>query len=225
MKRLHIHREGRNLIFGLALLLFVINVPIFLYFPHWIFAITLILAATLLVFVTYFFRNPVRVLEVDDPDFLIAPADGKVVVVEPTMENDYFHEERLQVSIFMSPFNVHANWYPIEGTILVSEHQKGRHKGAWLPKSSTENERSLVVIETPDKVRIAIRQVAGAMARRIVTYAKPGKQSHRNTHLGFIKLGSRVDMYLPLNTEMFVAVGDSVRGNETIIGRLSEDEK
>lgn len=213
------------MIFGLALLLFVINVPIFLYFPHWIFAITLILAATLLVFVTYFFRNPVRVLEVDDPDFLIAPADGKVVVVEPTMENDYFHEERLQVSIFMSPFNVHANWYPIEGTILVSEHQKGRHKGAWLPKSSTENERSLVVIETPDKVRIAIRQVAGAMARRIVTYAKPGKQSHRNTHLGFIKLGSRVDMYLPLNTEMFVAVGDSVRGNETIIGRLSEDEK
>ncbi len=225
MKRLHIHREGRNLIFGLVLLLFVINVPIFLYFPHWIFAITLILTAMLLVFVTYFFRNPVRVLEVDDPDFLIAPADGKVVVVEPTMENEYFHEERLQVSIFMSPFNVHANWYPIEGTILVSEHQKGRHKGAWLPKSSTENERSLVVIETPDKVRIAVRQIAGAMARRIVTYAKPGKQSHRNTHLGFIKLGSRVDMYLPLDTEMFVAVGDTVRGNETIIGRLAENDK
>jgi len=224
MKRLHIHREGRNLIFGLVLLLFVINVPIFLYFPHWIFAITLILTAMLLVFVTYFFRNPIRVLEVDDPDFLIAPADGKVVVVEPTMENEYFHEERLQVSIFMSPFNVHANWYPIEGTILVSEHQKGRHKGAWLPKSSTENERSLVVIETPDKVRIAVRQVAGAMARRIVTYAKAGKQSHRNTHLGFIKLGSRVDMYLPLDTEMFVAVGDTVRGNETIIGRLPEKD-
>jgi len=212
------------LIFGLVLLLFVINVPIFLYFPHWIFAITLILTAMLLVFVTYFFRNPIRVLEVDDPDFLIAPADGKVVVVEPTMENEYFHEERLQVSIFMSPFNVHANWYPIEGTILVSEHQKGRHKGAWLPKSSTENERSLVVIETPDKVRIAVRQVAGAMARRIVTYAKAGKQSHRNTHLGFIKLGSRVDMYLPLDTEMFVAVGDTVRGNETIIGRLPEKD-
>ncbi len=212
------------MIFGLVLLLFVINVPIFLYFPHWIFAITLILTAMLLVFVTYFFRNPIRVLEVDDPDFLIAPADGKVVVVEPTMENEYFHEERLQVSIFMSPFNVHANWYPIEGTILVSEHQKGRHKGAWLPKSSTENERSLVVIETPDKVRIAVRQVAGAMARRIVTYAKAGKQSHRNTHLGFIKLGSRVDMYLPLDTEMFVAVGDTVRGNETIIGRLPEKD-
>ncbi len=225
MKRLHIHREGRNIIIGLVLVLFIINIPIYLFFPHWIFAITLILTAMLLVFVTYFFRNPVRVLEVDDPDFLIAPADGKVVVVEPTTENEYFHEERLQVSIFMSPFNVHANWYPIEGKIIVSEHQKGRHKGAWLPKSSTENERSLVVIETPRKVQIAVRQIAGAMARRIVTYAKVGKQSHRNTHLGFIKLGSRVDMYLPLNTEMFVAVGDTVRGNETIIGRLAENEK
>lgn len=225
MKRLHIHREGRNIIIGLVFVLFIINIPIYLFFPHWIFAITLILTAMLLVFVTYFFRNPVRVLEVDDPDFLIAPADGKVVVVEPTMENEYFHEERLQVSIFMSPFNVHANWYPIEGKIIVSEHQKGRHKGAWLPKSSTENERSLVVIETTRKVQIAVRQIAGAMARRIVTYAKVGKQSHRNTHLGFIKLGSRVDMYLPLNTEMFVAVGDTVRGNETIIGRLAENEK
>ena len=223
IKRVKIHREGRNTIIGLTLVLFVVNIIAFMYTALWLFAILLLLSAILLVFVTYFFRNPVRVLELDDPNFLVAPADGRVVVVEPTMENEYFHEERLQVSIFMSPFNVHANWYPIEGTILVSEHQKGRHQGAWLPKSSTENERSLVVIETPSKVQIAVRQIAGAMARRIVTYAKVGKQSHRNTHLGFIKLGSRVDMYLPLNTEMFVAVGDLVRGNETIIGRLAEE--
>ena len=220
MKRLRVHREGRNIIIGLVFLLFAINVPIFLYVPHWAFAITLVLTAMLLVFVTYFFRNPVRVLEVDDPKFLIAPADGRVVVIEPTMENEYFHDERLQVSIFMSPFNVHANWYPIEGDILVSEHQKGRHKGAWLPKSSIENERSLVVIETPSKIQIAVRQIAGAMARRIVTYAKPGNKSLRNHHLGFIKLGSRVDLYLPLDTEMFVEVGERVRGNETILGRL-----
>ena len=221
-KRVRIHKEGRNIIIGLTLLIFVVNTGVYFFVPHWMVAITLLLTAMLLVFVTYFFRNPVRVLEVDDPNFIIAPADGHVVVVEPTMENEYFHDKRLQVSIFMSPFNVHANWYPIEGEILVSEHQKGRHKGAWLPKSSTENERSLVVIETPDKVRIAVRQIAGAMARRIVTYAKVGKQSHRNTHLGFIKLGSRVDMYLPLNTEMFVEVGELVRGNETIIGRLQD---
>ena len=224
MKKPRIHREGRNIIIGLVLILFAINIPVFIYWPHWVFAVTLFLTATLLVFVTYFFRNPIRVLEVDDPNFLIAPADGRVVVIEPTQENEYFHEQKLQVSIFMSPFNVHANWYPIEGNILVSQHQKGRHKGAWLPKSSTENERSLVVIETPNKVQIAVRQIAGAMARRIVTYAKVGNKSQRNHHMGFIKFGSRVDMYLPLNTEMFVEVGDSVRGNETIMGRLADAE-
>lgn len=216
-----IHREGRNIIVALTFLIFAINVPLYLLVAHWVFAIVVLLSATLLVFVTYFFRNPVRVLEVDDPNFLIAPADGRVVVIEPTEENEYFHEKRLQVSIFMSPLNVHANWYPIEGTILVSEHQKGRHQGAWLPKSSTENERSLVVIETPEKIQIAIRQIAGAMARRIVTYAKAGKKSHRNEHLGFIKFGSRVDMYLPLDTDIFVSVGEHVRGNETIIGRIN----
>ena len=222
MKKNHrIHREGRNNIVGLTFLIFAINVPIYMYVSHWVFAIVLLLSAALLVFVTYFFRNPVRILEVDDPNFLISPADGRIVVVEPTMENEYFHEERLQVSIFMSPFNVHANWYPIEGTILVSEHQKGSHKGAWLPKSSTENERSLVVIETPSKAQLAVRQIAGAMARRIVTYAKAGKHSHRNEHLGFIKFGSRVDMYLPLDTDIFVVVGEHVKGNETIIGRLN----
>ena len=220
-RKLRIHREGRNIIVGLTFLIFAINVPIYMYVAHWVFAIILLLSAALLVFVTYFFRNPVRILEVDDPNFLISPADGRVVVVEPTMENEYFHEKRLQVSIFMSPFNVHANWYPIEGTILVSEHQKGSHKGAWLPKSSTENERSLVVIETPSKAQLAVRQIAGAMARRIVTYAKAGKHSHRNEHLGFIKFGSRVDMYLPLDTDIFVTVGEHVKGNETIIGRLN----
>ena len=216
-----IHREGRNIIVGLTFLIFAINVPMYMFMSHWTFAITLLLSATLLVFVTYFFRNPVRILEVDDPNFLVSPADGRIVVVEPTEENEYFHEKRMQVSIFMSPFNVHANWYPIEGTVLVSEHQNGSHKGAWLPKSSTENERSLVVIETPNKVQIAVRQIAGAMARRIVTYAKAGKSSHRNEHLGFIKFGSRVDMYLPLDTDIFVAVGEHVKGNETIIGRLN----
>ena len=219
--RTPIHREGRNIIIGLTLLLFAVNVLVYLKEPHWIFAITLLLAAILLAFVTYFFRNPVRVLEVNDPKFLIAPADGRVVVIEKTMENEVFHKEMLQVSIFMSPFNVHANWYPIEGKILVSEHQKGRHCGAWLPKASTENERSLVIIETDTQQQLIVRQVAGAMARRVVTYAKPGNRAQRNQHLGFIKFGSRVDMYLPVDTEMFVEVGESVRGNETILGRLN----
>ena len=218
-RRIRIHREGRGLIATLTLLIFVVNVPLFMYMPNWVGAITLLLSAVLLVFVTYFFRNPTRVVEVGDDNLLVCPADGRVVVVEPTMENEYFHDKRLQVSIFMSPFNVHANWYPVEGTVLVSEHQDGRHQGAWLPKSSTENERSLVVIETPSKVQLAVRQIAGAMARRIVTYAKAGHQAQRNEHMGFIKFGSRVDLYLPLDTEIFVTVGEAVTGNETIIGR------
>jgi phosphatidylserine decarboxylase len=221
-KRHHrIHREGRGIIACLTFLIFAINLPIYLYTPNWILAITILLSAALLVFVTYFFRNPMRMLEVQDSNLLIAPADGRIVVVEPTMENEYFHEKRLQVSIFMSPFNVHANWYPIEGSVIVSEHQDGSHKGAWLPKSSTENERSLVVIETPNKVQLAVRQIAGAMARRIVTYAKAGGKAHRNEHFGFIKFGSRVDLYLPLDTDIFVKVGEQVKGNETIIGRIN----
>lgn len=221
-KRHHrIHREGRGIIVTLTFLIFAINVPIYLYMSNWIFAITLLLSAALLVFVTYFFRNPRRILEVSDSNLLIAPADGRVVVIEPTTENEYFHDKRLQVSIFMSPFNVHANWYPIEGTVLVSEHQDGSHKGAWLPKSSTENERSLVVIETPNKVQLAVRQIAGAMARRIVTYAKAGSKAHRNEHFGFIKFGSRVDLYLPLDTDIFVQVGEQVKGNDTVIGRIN----
>lgn len=220
LPRIHIHREGRNIIVGLILIIFILNIGIYFFFPHWILAITSVLCAMLLVFVTYFFRNPVRVLDVDDPDFIIAPADGVVVVAEPTFEEDYLHTECLQVSIFMSPFNVHANWYPIEGEILLSEHQKGRHMGAWLPKSSRENERSLVVLKTPSEHIVVVRQIAGAMARRVVTYAQVGKRSHRNEHLGFIKFGSRVDMYLPLGTQMFVAIGEAVRGNDTIVAKL-----
>lgn len=225
-KRHHrIHREGRKIILTVTFLIFAINVLVYLWISQsqmqWILAISVLLSAALLVFVTYFFRNPVRILEVQDPNFLIAPADGRVVVVEPTMENEYFHEKRLQVSIFMSPLNVHANWYPIEGTVIASEHQDGSHKGAWLPKSSTENERSLVVIETHNKALIAVRQIAGAMARRIVTYSKVGSKAHRNEHFGFIKFGSRVDLYLPLDTEIFVTVGEHVKGNETILGRIN----
>ena len=219
-KRTRLHREGRKMLLVVTLVVFILNLVAYFYWPHWIFATLLGLSAVALVFVVYFFRDPVRILTIDDPNYLVAPADGKVVVIEPVMENEYFHEQRLQVSIFMSPFNVHANWYPCEGTILVNEHQAGNHKAAWLPKSSTENERSLVVIETKSKAVIAVRQIAGAMARRIVTYARAGKECHRNSHLGFIKLGSRVDLYLPLNTEMFVEMGDNVRGNQTIIAKL-----
>jgi phosphatidylserine decarboxylase len=191
-------------------------------FPYPAMAITTILSALIMVFFTFFFRNPTRVVEIDDPGLVIAPADGTIVVVEPVEEYEYFGDKRMQVSIFMSVFNVHANWYPVAGKVIKTKHHNGRHMAAYLPKSSHENERSTVVIETPAKTQILVRQVAGALARRIVTYAHAGKECHLNEHLGFIKFGSRVDMFLPMDTEIFVTVGEKTTGNETIIARLNE---
>lgn len=223
--RTRIHREGRATISSLSLLLIAFCALGFWLNSPWIFAVIMVLVVFLLCFSLYFFRFPHREMEVIEENCIVAPADGKIVVIEPTDDTEIFHEKRLQVSIFMSPLNVHAQWYPIVGTVLRSEHQKGRHLQAWLPKSSTENERSLIVIETESKIQIALRQIAGAMARRIVTYAKPGDQAKLNKVLGFIKFGSRVDLYLPLDTEMYVKVGESVTGNETILGRLSDVPK
>ena len=140
-------------------------------------------------------------------EVVVAPADGKIVVVEEVEENEYFHDRRIMVSIFMSLVNVHANWYPVDGTVKKVWHQNGKFMKAWLPKASTDNERSTVVIETPEGVEIMARQIAGAMARRIVTYAEPGEECYIDEHMGFIKFGSRVDVFLPLGTEVFVKLG------------------
>lgn len=221
-KRIRIHKEGYMILFSLLFILFVLNLFIYLRFPSFAIAVTTSLSAAILMFFVYFFRNPRRIVEIDDTGLVIAPADGKVVVVEPTDELEYFGDRRLQVSIFMSVFSVHANWYPIKGKVLKSVHHNGRHMAAYLPKSSHENERSTVVIESEGGNKILLRQIAGALARRIVTYARPGKACHLNEHLGFIKFGSRVDLYFPLDTEVYVKVGDKTTGNETIIARLNE---
>ena len=151
---------------------------------------------------------------------IVAPADGTIVVIEPTVEDEYLNEKRMQVSIFMSVFNVHANWFPTNGKIVYYTHNDGRFMSANLPKSSTENERSTVVIETPNNKRILVRQIAGALARRIVTYAKTGQTCSVNEQLGFIKFGSRVDMYLPMDSEILVNMRQHVVGNKTIIAKL-----
>ena len=223
MKYIRIHKEGRLILGTLALLLLLLNLYIYTHFMGIVPIINIIISALLLFFFAYFFRNPPRKVYIDDPSLVVAPADGTIVVVEPTDELEYFGDKRIQVSIFMSVFNVHANWYPIKGTVVKSIHHSGRHMAAFLPKSSTENERSTVVLESEAGTQILVRQIAGALARRIVTYAHAGKKSHLNEHLGFIKFGSRVDLYFPLGTEIFVQVGESMTGNETIIARLSED--
>jgi len=222
MRYIKIHKEGRLIIGSLILLLLLLNLYIYTKFPLGALVVNIVISAFLLFFFLYFFRNPPRKVIIDDHSLVVAPADGTIVVVEPVDELEYFGEKRIQVSIFMSVFNVHANWYPVKGTVIKSVHHSGRHMAAFLPKSSTENERSTVVIETADKTQILVRQIAGALARRIVTYAHAGKKCHLNEHLGFIKFGSRVDLYFPMDTEIFVQVGDSTTGNETIIARLNE---
>lgn len=222
MRYIRIHKEGRMILGSLLLVLLLLNLFIYIKFKLIVLAINIIISAFLLFFFAYFFRNPRRRVVIDDLSLVVAPADGTVVVVEPVEENEYFQDKRIQVSIFMSVFNVHANWVPVKGTVLKSVHHNGRHMAAFLPKSSSENERSTVVIETELKTRLLVRQIAGALARRIVTYAHAGKECHINEHLGFIKFGSRVDMFFPLDTEIFVQVGETTVGNETIIARLNE---
>ena len=222
MKYVKIHKEGKLIIAITLTLLFLLNMWVYMKFPNIILAITQTLSALLLLFFVFFFRNPRRVVEIDDPSLIIAPADGNIVVIEPTEEMEYFGDKRIQVSIFMSLFNVHANWYPVAGKVIKTAHHSGRHMAAYLPKASSENERSTIIIETPGKTQILVRQIAGALARRIVTYAHAGKSCHLNEHIGFIKFGSRVDMFLPLDAEIFVTIGESTTGNETIIARLNE---
>jgi len=167
-----------------------------------------------------FFRCPIRMFQGPTNGTVVAPADGHIVVIEEVEENEYFHDKRLMVSIFMSLTNVHANWIPCEGKIVEVGHQNGNFMKAYLPKASTENERSMVVIKTPYGHEVMARQIAGAMARRIVTYPKVGDECYIDDHMGFIKFGSRVDVYLPLGTEVMVKMGQATVGDETIIARL-----
>lgn len=151
---------------------------------------------------------------------VVASADGKVVALEEVYEGEYLKQNVIQLSVFMSILNVHANWFPVDGEVIYATHHRGRFMAAYLPKSSTENERSTVVIRTSGGRLVLMRQIAGAMARRIVTYARPGDEASIEDHMGFIKFGSRVDIFLPLDTEIFVKIGDTTIGGVTTIGRL-----
>lgn len=184
------------------------------------FDICFIVSAVLYAILLNFFQCPIRTFEGETEGVVVAPADGRVVVVEETVENEYFHDRRVMVSIFMSLFNVHANWIPVDGAVKYVKHHDGNFHKAWLPKASEENERSTVVIETPDGIEILVRQVAGAMARRIVTYPSVGEECYIDEHMGFIKFGSRVDLYLPLGTDVLVKLDQKTVGNETIIAML-----
>ena len=221
LKKIRIHREGTNELFisavaicGIAYALwYYLSTPI----PFWIFI--LIFGAAWLMALN-FYRCPIRYFNGDTDKLVVAPADGKIVVIEEAEENEYFHDKRLMISIFMSPLNVHANWFPVDGKVKFVHHQDGNYHKAWLPKASEENEHADVMLETDDGVEVLVRQIAGAVARRIVTYAKDGEDCYIDEHLGFIKFGSRVDVFLPVGTEVCVKMGQSTTGDQTIIARL-----
>lgn len=214
------HKEGQKII----LVTLVIVVASFLLLDNlvsipWLLKLLQITLLVLLILVLQFFRNPKRHTKQNDEQ-VISPVDGKVVVIEEVFEKEYFNEKRLQVSVFMSPINVHVTRYPISGKVLFSKYHPGKYLVAWHPKASEENERTTIVVENPTYGKVLYRQIAGALAKRIVNYAKENDNAVQGADAGFIKFGSRVDLFLPLDTKIKVELNQKVRGGESIIAEL-----
>jgi len=223
LKKIRLHREGTNTLLYGAIAIVLVALILWYCFetkiPFWSFVVVF---GVVYGIVVNFFRCPIRYYPDEDTEKLVvAPADGRIVVIEEVEENKYFHDKRLMISIFMSLWNVHANWFPVDGKVKLVHHQNGNYHKAWLPKASEENEHADVLITTPEGTDILCRQIAGAVARRIVTYAKEGEDCYIDEHLGFIKFGSRVDVYLPLDSEVCVKMGQSTTGDQTVIAKLN----
>lgn len=215
------HKEGYTTLALTILFIFVVNALVHFFFSEnvvltWV---VYVISFILFVAVVQFFRNPKREIEIGERKIL-CPADGKVVVIEETLEKEYFQERRIQVSIFMSPTNVHSNRSPITGVVKFFKYHPGKYLMAWNPKSSTLNERTTIVVENKQGVKVLFRQIAGALARRIVWYVKEGKEVKQGEEFGFIKFGSRVDVFLPIGTLVEVKLGQKVKGGVTVIGEF-----
>ncbi len=216
-----IHKEGYLSILLVFLFVLALNMITVYTFGINIYTVSLIIVSLIFwAFIIRFFRHPVRVVDTPNEKYIYAPADGKVVVIEKTVEKEYFNDTKIQVSIFMSPFDIHINWFPIKGIIKYFKYHKGRHLVAWHPKSSEDNERTSVVIKTNNGIEILMRQIAGAVARRIVYYTKLNDEVEQGQELGFIKFGSRVDLFLPLDSEIIVGLNDKTVGTKTLIAKL-----
>ena len=215
-----IHREGYKIILVTLLLLAGLNLMVqyFVGDQHIVYKLVLSLSLIFFILIVQFFRNPFRNTIINE-NHVIAPADGKVVVIEEVEENEYFKDKRRQVSIFMSPVNVHVNRNPIAGVVKYAKYHPGKYLVAWHPKSSTENERTTVVIAN-SKAEVLFRQVAGALAKRIVYYVKEGELVKQGAEMGFIKFGSRIDLYLPLSAKIDVQLQQKTRGGETVVATL-----
>lgn len=216
-----IHREGRTLLFVLLLVLFALNWGIVYFFPNNSLVQNIVIAASIIFYllILQFFRIPIFPVQKNEKHVL-APADGKVVAIEETEETEYLLGRRKQISIFMSPVNVHVNRMPVSGTISFFTYHPGKYLVAWHPKSSTENERTTVVVKRKDGVEILFRQIAGAVARRIKCYVKQNQFLEQGDEFGFIKFGSRVDIFLPLNAKIMVTIGDVTKGGKTVLAEV-----
>ena len=211
-----IHREGTSVLVPLFVVLAALNVPVWLFIRPVVIPILLSAFALIVyMFVFNFFRCPKRHYHGERKNHVVSSVDGRVVAVEKVFESEWLHSEAIMVSVFMSPLNVHANWFPVDGQVDYVAHHPGRFLSAYLPKASTDNERSTIGITMNNGRRIVVRQIAGAMARRIVTYALPGEEADIDDHLGFIKFGSRVDIYLPTDAQVLLKIGEATTGGVT----------
>ena len=218
-----IHKEGSTSIALTVLVIFVLNAVVQFYFPsaHVVKWFIYILSGALFLIILQFFRSPKIRIDLDEK-VVLCPADGKVVVIEETEESEFLKDKRIQISVFMSPINVHVNRNPIGGVVSYFKYHKGKYLVAWHPKSSTENERTTIAVQNKNGVTVLFRQIAGALARRIVWYVKEGDQVEQGSQFGFIKFGSRVDVFLPLGTKINVEIGEVVKGGRTVLAELAE---
>jgi len=217
-----IHKEGYTTIIVVLFVLLLINTAIYFKIEKAVVFKYIFAGASVIfwIFMIAFFRVPKREVEIN-PQNILAPADGEIVVIEETVENEYFKDRRIQVSTFMSPLNIHVNWSPVKGTVQYTKYHKGKYLVAWHPKSSTLNERSTIVLKTENGQEILVRQIAGAMARRIVTYPKKNENYNQAQQIGFIKFGSRVDVFLPLDADVKVTLHQQVRGTQTVLAKFA----
>lgn len=213
---MRIHREGTNILIFLFIVLAALNVPLWLYMPPLVVPLVLsAISVVMYLLVFNFFRCPKRTYTGVRRNHVVSSVDGEVVAIERVYEPEWLKRDAIMLSVFMSPLNVHANWFPVDGMVDYVAHHRGRFLSAYLPKASTENERSTIAMTMANGRQVVARQIAGAMARRIVTYARRGRPCSIDEHMGFIKFGSRVDLYLPLDAEILVKIGDVTRGGVT----------
>ena len=213
-----LHKAGYKLLLKILGIGILLNLASYYFINNTVIVYTILITSIVIyLLIVNFFRFPNRVI-IQDDNTILAPADGKIVVIEETEEPEYFKDRRIQVSIFMNIFNVHINWFPVNGVLKYFKYHKGNYAAAYLPKSSTENERTSIAIECNNGQTILMRQIAGAIAKRIVSYTPVGGKARQDRHAGFIKFGSRVDLFLPLDTKIEVKLGQKTIGSQTIIG-------